>query len=324
MHLPDGFLSIPVLLLVWAITLLALAYALNNIKADNLDKIANIGAIASVIFVAQMFNFPITGGTTGHLLGGALAVYVVGVPGAIIVMFTVLLLQATIFADGGIVALGANMFNMGVVTILTTYFINKISDKVYPEDNINKNLPFIFIAGFSSVFIASFFAGLELVLSQRTTFAESIPLILFYHILIGLGEGIITVFIVIYLQKSEFPLPDVFNEETPSYSFLDSLKESNKPILGLALLLFILSMLSLFSFPNPDGLSSATSQLFPNVPEFFFKLGIANDYDFLGLGGFLGTILSAILGIIIISGVFILPTKYFKERKRNDLSASKH
>ena len=114
LHIPDGWLDLLVIIVTWGFSFITLSFAISKISTDKLEKVSNIGAIASVIFVAQMFNFPVAGGTTGHLLGAALAVYVVGLPGAVATLFSVLFLQAIVFADGGILALGANMFNMGI------------------------------------------------------------------------------------------------------------------------------------------------------------------------------------------------------------------
>ena len=163
MHIPDGWLDLLILLITWAITLLVLSFSLSKITKD-LERVSSIGAIASVIFVAQMFNFPIAGGTTGHLLGGALAVYVVGLPGAIIAMFSVLFVQAFVFADGGIFSLGANMLNMGIVTSLVAYFIKTFRNR----DNMSEVEYYsrIYLSAFLSVVVASIFATMELVFSN--------------------------------------------------------------------------------------------------------------------------------------------------------------
>ena len=151
MHIPDGWLGLGVLLITWSITLIVISLSLSRISKQ-LDKVSNIGAIASVIFVSQMFNFPIAGGTTGHLLGGALAVYVLGLPGAILAMFSVLFVQAFVFADGGIIALGANMLNMGIVTTFTAYTIKTIHKRENMHDFEFYLL--IYLSAFLSVVIA--------------------------------------------------------------------------------------------------------------------------------------------------------------------------
>ncbi len=309
MHIPDGWLSLQVIIFTWSITLIALGLSLSKIKKDDLTRLSNIGAVSAVIFVAQMFNFPIAFGTSGHLLGAALATYILGLPGAIIAVFIVLLVQAIVFADGGIFALGANTFNMGVVGAVIAYFIIRLSMK-----HKNKLIYYsgVFLSAFFAVVVASFFAGMELVLSGITTFSVSLPPILFWHVLIGIGEGTISVFIISYLKQIDFPLYD--HEQSITHSFIDSVKNSNKPIIGFGFLLLLLSILSLFASSSPDGLARfGIDQGFGD--GYAFGLGVANDYDFLGIGGIFGTLLSALLGVIIISGLLILPAVYIKEQK---------
>ena len=312
MHIPDGWLDLIVLLVGWALTLILLSFSFSKISKE-LEKISNIGAIASVIFVAQMFNFPVAGGTTGHLLGGALAIYVVGFPGAIIAMFSVLFVQAFVFADGGILALGINMFNMGIVTSVVAFTIKTIHER----ENMSEKEYYgrIYLSAATSVPIASIFAALELVASNKTTLAQGLPLILGYHIIIGLIEGVLTVAIIYYLTVSDFPFAEP-NETIEKSSFIESLKSSNKPLLGLGILLLFLSILSVFAFPNPDGLESAASQ-FGITTGTYFKLNIANDYDFMGLGSFLGTILSAFLGILILIGFYFIPASILTNKKKS-------
>lgn len=311
MHIPDGWLNLIVILLTWSITLILLSFAISKLTKD-LEKTSNIGAIASVIFVAQMFNFPIAGGTTGHLLGGALAVYVLGFPGAIITMFSVLFVQAFVFADGGILALGANMFNMGIITCITAYIIKTVKYR----DNMSTTEFYvrIYLSALISVIMASFFATIELAFSNKTTLNVGLPLVLGYHILIGLAEGIITVGIIYYLKISEFPFDQTWSKE--KISFFSSIKTTNKPLFGIGILIFFLSILSLFAFSNPDGLESAGKQLFPSVSSNFFELGIANGYDFLGLGSVVGTLLSAFLGILIILSFYFIPASVFKKKEQ--------
>ena len=311
MHIPDGWLDLLVLLVGWALTLILLSISISKISKE-LDKISNIGAIASVIFVAQMFNFPIAGGTTGHLLGGALAVYVVGFPGAIIAIFSVLFVQAFVFADGGIFALGINMLNMGIVTSVVAIIIKNIANRNTMSDS--EYYSRIYLSAFLSVPVASIFAALELIISNKTTLAQGLALILGYHIIIGLIEGVLTVAIIYYLTVSDFPLANP-SETIENSSLFETLKSSNKPLLGLGILLLFLSVLSLFAFPNPDGLESAASQ-FGITAGTYFELNIANDYDFLGLGSFLGTILSAILGILILLGIYFIPASFLNGKNK--------
>lgn len=311
MHIPDGWLSLGVVLVTWGLTLIAIGFALARFHSKDLDKLSNIGAIASVVFVAQMFNFPIAGGTSGHLLGSALSVYVVGLPGAILTLFVVLLVQAVVFADGGILALGANTFNMGITGAVVTYLILQYFKRFDIHKNRTKYLLGAFISAFSAVVAASFMAATELTISGTTTYATSLPPILFWHILIGIGEGLMTVFIISYLIQVDFPLDEMHEEE----SLVNVVRESNKPLIGIGVLLLLLSILALFASSSPDGLAFVGEHLgFDEGSS--FSAGLADNYSFLGMDSIIGTILSALLGIVIISGLLVLPTFYLKERQQ--------
>ena len=318
MHIPDGWLSAPILLVAWGLTLIALGYAIGKIRGD-ITKLSSIGAVSSIVFIAQMFNFPIAGGTSGHLLGAALSTYLLGIPGAIVAMFSVLLVQAVVFADGGILALGANTLNMGLVGVLVTAGVMKAwkggtEGKARLLDNF-----ILFLSAFLSVVLASLLAGTELVLSNRTTVATSFPPILGYHVLIGIGEGLLTVFIVLYLQRSGFQIET--EESETDATLVTSSKRASIPFVAIGSLLLILSIVALFASPSPDGLSRVGEDL--NLPEgSAFSLGIADDYSFLGQTSFIGTLLSALLGAVILLGLFGLPVMYWKERKAQQSNTS--
>src|SRR4030042_1013914 len=116
MHIPDGFLSPAVSILLWGISALVIAYALRRVNRDLGERqVPMMGVLAAAIFAGQMLNFTVAGGTSGHLMGAALATILLGPWAAILVMTTVVGVQALIFQDGGLLALGANIFNMGLV-----------------------------------------------------------------------------------------------------------------------------------------------------------------------------------------------------------------
>ena len=119
MHIPDSFLSVPVAGAAGVASLVALAIALERLR-NNLGKryAPLLGLTTAFIFAAQMINFPVFGGTSGHLLGGTLAAIILGSPWAgMLSIATVLIIQAVLFADGGITALGANILNMAVIGV---------------------------------------------------------------------------------------------------------------------------------------------------------------------------------------------------------------
>ncbi|MCY3413375.1 MAG: energy-coupling factor ABC transporter permease [Candidatus Heimdallarchaeota archaeon] len=315
MHIPDGWLSLAVSLFTWGATLIALGISATKFRNDDFEKLSNIGAIAAVIFVAQMFNFPVAGGTSGHLLGAALAVYVIGVPGAILALFTVLIVQAFVFADGGVLALGANSFNMGVIGALVAGIVVRVAPKLADKENKKLFLVGAFISAFLAVIVSAFMAGVELAISGTAEFMLSIPLILFWHAIIGLGEGILTIFILIYLIQVDFPLETTRDDDQPS--FIVAIKQTNKPMLGFSLLLLILSLLALIASASPDGLEFV-SQSLSFEEGGVFSLGLADDYAFFGMNNAIGTLLSALLGVLIMLGLFFLPVLYKKSKELED------
>ncbi|NUQ39275.1 MAG: energy-coupling factor ABC transporter permease, partial [Caldilineales bacterium] len=119
LHIPDGFLSLTVAGLFWLLSILFILAAVPRVQRSLGERhIPLMGIMAAFIFAAQMINFPVAGGTSGHLLGGALAAIVLGPWAAILVMTAVVAVQALLFQDGGLVVMGANIFNMGLLTAL--------------------------------------------------------------------------------------------------------------------------------------------------------------------------------------------------------------
>ncbi len=164
------------------------------------EKIYAMASLASLIFALQMVNFPISGGTSGHFIGGTLAFFVLGPWPAVTIMTLVIAIQALFFADGGLMAMGANIFNMSILTILTAYSINLIIK--------NKKYLYlkIFISATISVLVAALGTSLVMIISQTTKFSEIVPIMLKYHTLIGLGEGLITLAIIFLLIKNKYQL----------------------------------------------------------------------------------------------------------------------
>src|SRR5512137_2383133 len=122
MHIPDGFLSIQVSVLLWLITLLVVGYALKRVGADLGERqVPIMGVLAAAIFAGQMLNFAVAGGTSGHLIGAALATILLGPWAATLVLTCVITIQALIFQDGGLLVLGANIFNMAIVGVTVAY-----------------------------------------------------------------------------------------------------------------------------------------------------------------------------------------------------------
>jgi len=196
MHIPDGFLTPQVFFPFWVIAVGGLAHALRKTKEVLKDKaIPLMGVSAAFIFAAQMLNFPVLGGTSGHLLGGVLAAVLLGPYAGAVVISLVLIVQCLIFQDGGLTALGANIFNMAFLGAMGGYFIYSLMRKKL------KLIMSIGIAAWFSVVIASLACALQLAVSRASPLKIVLPAMVSIHMLIGIGEAIITCLVVGFVLK---------------------------------------------------------------------------------------------------------------------------
>lgn len=193
MHIPDGFLSAPVALACFALALSALAVALRVAGRDlDEDRVPLLGVVAAFIFAVQMLNFPIAGGTSGHLLGATLAAVLLGPWLACIVMAVVLGVQGLAFADGGLAAYGANLLNMGVVgALLAGLVLAGVIRSTRPGAPVFLGMVGCF--AWSAVMLAAAATSFELAISGTVPLNTVLPAMLGVHALIGIGEAVITV-----------------------------------------------------------------------------------------------------------------------------------
>lgn len=195
MHIPDGFLDPKTWIGCGIFTTGLLTVAVKRSKEKLAEKqVPLIGVMAAFIFAAQMINFPVIGGTSGHLIGGVLAAVLFGPFTASIIMTVILLIQCFLFNDGGVTALGANILNMGIIAPFLGY-------AVYNSLRGLGNVAASFIAAWFSVLAASAACAVELALSGTSPLAVVLPAMLFWHFFIGIGEGIITAAVVGYLAR---------------------------------------------------------------------------------------------------------------------------
>jgi cobalt/nickel transport system permease protein len=193
MHIPDGFLSLIVAGVSWVISIIALAYAVMRTNRQLGEKqVPLMGVMAAFIFAAQMLNFPVAGGTSGHLIGGALASILLGPWAGMLIMTSVVTIQALIFQDGGLIALGANILNMAVISCLVGYYAYVGMHRVVGERS-RANLASAFVASWCSVFLAAIATALQLAISGASPLQIALPAMAGVHALIGIGEGLITV-----------------------------------------------------------------------------------------------------------------------------------
>lgn len=202
MHIPDGFLNMTTVAATGVASAGGLGVAVKMVANKIGEKqVPLMGMLAAFIFAAQMLNFPVAGGTSGHLIGGALAAILIGPWAGVIIMAAVLIAQSLIFQDGGLLALGANIFNMGVVAVFAAYFVNKAAVSIF-DDSRQSRLIGAAAAGWASVMAASFAATIELALSGASPIGIVLPAMMGIHALIGIGEGLITVLVVSAVMAS--------------------------------------------------------------------------------------------------------------------------
>lgn len=192
MHIPDGFLNAATVATTCAVSAGGIGGAVRIVgKKLGEKQVPLMGILAAFIFAAQMLNFPVAGGTSGHVIGAALAAILLGPWAAVLIMSCVLIAQSLIFQDGGLLALGANIFNMGIVASFSAYYIYKLVTWLAGA-NRRGTLIGGFAAAWFSVFLASIFCAIELALSGSSPFGVVLPAMAGVHALIGIGEGLIT------------------------------------------------------------------------------------------------------------------------------------
>jgi cobalt/nickel transport system permease protein len=309
MHIPDGFLSVPVSIVLWIVSILVVAYALKRVGKDLGERqVPMMGVLAAAIFAGQMLNFTVVGGTSGHLMGAAIATILLGPWAAILVMTTVVGVQALIFQDGGLLVLGANIFNMGVVGVAVSYFVYRSVQFLARGQRWG-----IFVGGFAaawfSIVIAALAAALELALSGTSPANIAIPAMGAIHALIGIGEGLITLGALALVYAAR---PDLLKAS------------EERPVGGAAvwvtglLIALILAVASPLASAYPDGLERVAEQrgfldtaqgpVYEIIPDYVFP-GVPNEA--------LATILAGVVGTLLVFGV-ALAVAYARRSRQAD------
>ena len=200
MHIPDGFLSTATSIVTWAASAGSVAYAVRRVSKE-LDErqVPLMGVSAAFIFAAQMLNFTVAGGTSGHLLGGALAAILLGPWAGMLAITSVLAIQALLFQDGGLLALGANVFNMAVIGVLLAWVVYAAIKRLFGH-KAWATMVGGFAAAWLSVVVASLVAAVELGISGASSWGIVLPAMGGVHVLIGIGEGLITVAVLAFLR----------------------------------------------------------------------------------------------------------------------------
>lgn len=248
MHAPDGLFSpaVNLVCLLVVVGLLLLAFRGLARRQDH-RLVPLMGIMAAFVFAGQMVNFPISAGTTGHLLGGTLAAILLGPLAGLIVMTAVVFFQA-LLGDGGVTTLGPNIFNMGVVGTCIAYFVYRafVGRATHDPARLVGGAAF---AAWTAVVLASVFASLELAASGTTSLARTLPAMVGVHMLIGVGEALITAAVIAFVWKVR---PELLQAERAGAAPVRSAGVAFGLAVSLAIALFLSLLPSLWD--HPDGL----------------------------------------------------------------------
>ncbi|MFZ5910190.1 MAG: energy-coupling factor ABC transporter permease [Chloroflexota bacterium] len=303
MHIPDGFLSLVMSLLFWAITIVTIGIAISKTNKSLGEKqIPLMGVMAAFIFAAQMLNFPVAGGTSGHFLGGALAAMVLGPWAGILVMTAVIAVQGLLFQDGGLLVMGANIFNMGLLTAMIGFGLYRAAI----GRSKGTRLAVAGVAAWLSTVTASLVASLQLWLSGTSQLQIVLPAMLGVHVLIGLGEAIITVAALAFIEQTR---PDLLEEKAVAA------KGGSGWVYAGVVISLLAVLLSPLASASPDGLERVAEDMG------FLELGqsapyqILPDYTIPFLGETaLSTIVAGAVGALVLLGLMVVIGQSLRKR----------
>lgn len=317
MHIPDGFLDTKTAVAAGVLAAAGLAVALRQARAHLPPRrVPLLGLTAAFVFAAQMINFPVAGGTSGHLIGAVLAAVLLGPSAAVIVISAVLIVQCLMFADGGISALGANIFNMAVLGAVGGWAIYHLVCRAV-KGLFGRVLAAAFAAWCSTV-IASVACAGELAASGTVRFSVALPAMAGIHMLIGLGEGIITALVLVAVARARPELlePDDATEPRRPYGAVVCYGS----LIALGLALFVSPLASRW----PDGLDRTAEFLaFKGKAAAPLVPAPIPDYEMPGFRwGTLGTSIAGAVGTIVVFGLAWLLARALVPRTGRDGAAS--
>jgi len=315
MHGPDGFLNAATAVATGAISAGTIGASIRQARTTLTDKqIPLAGLAAAFIFAAQMFNFPVAAGTTGHLLGGTLAAILLGPSVGAIVVTIVVIVQAVAFADGGLTALGYNVLNMAIVTAFGGWAAYRLFRKIFPNSAAGVVAATGLAGGFSVVLSAAAFSvgwlfGANTPVPFDTVFGAMVGA----HLLIGVGEGVISGMAVGAVLAAR---PDlVYGARDLDRSQLANRKAlSTRTFLisGFGVVLLLAVIVSQFTADGLDGLervaadtgiTATTQESMPSIFADYATEGIGNESLSLAVAGASGAIITLLVGAGLFSAV---------------------
>lgn len=303
LHIPDGFLSLVISLIFWAITIVTVAIAVSKTNKSLGEKqVPLMGIMAAFIFAAQMLNFPVAGGTSGHFLGGALAAMVLGPWPAILVMTAVIAVQGLLFQDGGLLVMGANIFNMGLLTAMVGFGLYR---SVIGRSKATR-LSVAGLAAWLTMLAAALVTSLQLWLSGTSRLEIVLPAMLGVHILIGIGEALVTVAALAFIEQTR---PDLLSEEATAA------KGGRGWIYAGVVISLLAVLLSPLASADPDGLERVAEDIGFIQAGLDAPYQILPDYTIPFLGETaLSTIVAGAVGALVVLGLAIVIGQSLRKR----------
>lgn len=300
MHIPDGFLDTKTAVTTAVLSTAAVGIALRQARASLPPRsIPTMGLAAAFVFAAQMLNFPVAAGTSGHLMGAVLSAVLLGPAGGVVVITSVLVVQSLLFADGGLVALGANVLNMAVVATLCGYGIYRVMLRIMPGDR--GRVVAVAFASWCSTVIAAICCAGELAWSGTAPWGAAFPAMANVHMLIGIGEALITALVIVALARVR---PELLRQGAAALS------GGNAVMYGLVLVVGLVVFVSPFASSWPDGLAKVAGVLGfeQKAIEGGAPAAAMPDYQVPGLGSpAAATAVAGALGTILVFGLsFVL------------------
>jgi cobalt/nickel transport system permease protein len=295
LHIPDGFLNLRVSFVFWLATILIVALAISKTNRSLGEKqVPLVGIMAAFIFAAQMLNFPVAGGTSGHFLGGALAAIVLGPWAGILVMTAVVGVQALLFQDGGLLVMGANIFNMGIITAVIGFGLYRL---VVAREK-GTRLAVAGVAAWLATMSAALLTSLQLWISGTSRLGVVLPAMLGVHALIGIGEALISVAALTFIERTR---PDLLSAEKSAAS-------GGRGWIVAGIMVSLLAVLiSPLASGSPDGLERVAEDLGFLAAGQTSAFEILPDYTIPFLGETaLSAVFAGIVGVLVLLGVLIL------------------
>lgn len=310
MHIPDGFIDAKTMVATTALSLTGVGLALRQVRKELPPRrVPLLGLGAAFLFAAQMLNFPVAGGTSGHLLGGVLVAALLGPAAAVVVLTTVLIVQCFLFADGGVSALGANVFNMALLGTVGAWTIFRAVSAWLP--GLRGQVVAVAFAGWCSTVLASLACAGQLAWSGTVAWSVGFTAMAGIHMVIGLGEGLISALVFLAIARTR---PDLV-----SGADAHSARARTGGLIGFGLLvtLGLAVFVAPFACPWPDGLEAVAEKLgFEHAAREPLVPAPVTDYTMPGLSSpVVATAAAGVAGALVVFGLALILSGTFVPKR---------